>query len=231
MEFYPDDRYRHDNKHNKCNSNLECMRLEDLLVCPKCHCVVLMKPEKREYVYCHKCHGNTLMVPLVYVISICQNYMNFPVTCMPMPYPPNMAPFMTLPPMLPQGGPGPLVIQPANNSQAVSNQSMSNVNYGPWQMGYPVSGIGPEMYPFPPMVNSNTIPFTPLSNIDQKQTNNGYNNAYIPNNYMNPFWGNSVSVNPNNYNNPNTSNSNKDPNKDNKIKTPIITKRASELFD
>ena len=47
MEFYPDDRYRHDNKHNKCNSNLECMRLEDLLVCPKCHCVVLMKPEKR----------------------------------------------------------------------------------------------------------------------------------------------------------------------------------------
>ena len=242
MEFYPDDRYRHDNKHNKCNSNssLECMKLEDLLVCPKCHCVVLMKSKKMEYVYCHKCHSNTLMVPLVYVISIYQNPMNFPVACMSMPYPSNMIPFMTLPPMISQGGPGPVIIQPTGGSQGSSNQSLSNVNYGPWQMGYPIGGVGPEIYPLPPMIPPNNIPFTtPPSNIDQKQANNGYiNNAYIPNNnYMNPFWTNFTPVDPNNYNNPNNyndpngANPNKDPNKDNKIKTPISTKRASELFD
>lgn len=247
MEFYPDDRYRHDNKHNKCNtnanSNLECMKLENLLVCPKCHCVVLMKSEKMEYVYCHKCHGNTLMVPLVYVIAIYQNPMNFPMACTM--FPPNMVPFMTFPPMGPQGGltpmvggPGPVIIQPAGSPQTV-NQGMSNVNYGPWSAGYPMGGIGPEVYPLPPMMPppTNNVPFSP--NIDPKQTNNGYvNNAYIPNNnYMNPFWSNLTPVDPNNYNNPNNyndpngTNPNKDPNKDNKIKTPISTKRASELFD
>ncbi len=230
MEFYPDERYRHDNKHNKNNSNskMDCMKLENLMVCPKCHCVVLMKSEKMEYVYCTKCH-NTLMVPLVYVITVFQNSMCFPVAFMPNGFP--------MPYMLPQG-PGPVIgefplpnmMVPQEPGPVIGQMPTNNINMP--QPQYPM-GVGPQVYPYPlsmplPM---NNMPF-PL-NIDPKQCNNAYmNNMYMNPNYNNQYWPNFTPMDPN-YNNPN---SNKDPNKDNdpkdnKVKTPIITKRASDLFD
>ena len=235
MEFYPDERYRHDNKHNKNNTNckMECMKLENLMVCPKCHCVVLMKSEKMEYVYCSKCH-NTLMVPLVYVIAIYQNPMNF----IQMP---NMMPFMQIAPMI-QGGPGPIVEPiPPNNMVNPQGGTMK-----PSCQGFSM-GVGPELYPFYPMmpIPINNMPGTPFPlNIDPKLSNNAYmNNMYMNSNYMNPnygnpFWDNFTPVDPNyantnkynNYNDPNNPKDENDP-KDNKVKTPIVTKRASELFD
>ncbi|MDO4534527.1 MAG: hypothetical protein Q4B63_01790 [Clostridium perfringens] len=244
MEFYPDERYRHDNKHNKNNSNskMDCMKLENLMVCPKCHCVVLMKSEKMEYVYCNKCH-NTLMVPLVYVITIFQNTMCFPMAFMPngipMPYMipqgpgPVIGEFPTPGMMIPQE-PGPIVGQMPTNNMAKPQGMVPQ---------YPM-GVGPQIYPYPLSIPlpMNNMPF-PL-NIDPKQCNNAYmNNMYMNPNYNNQYWPNFTPMDPN-YNNPgyndpnyyNNSNSNKDPNnengpKDNKVKTPIITKRASDLFD
>lgn len=222
MEFYPDERYRHDKKHNnKCNANskLECMKLENLLVCPKCHCVVLMKSDKMEYLYCHKCH-DVLFIPLVYVITMYQNPMNFS---------------MPFTPFMPMGAVG-LTNSLQNANNQLSNQMVPYPNMDYWK---PMM-MDPGIFSF---FTVPTSPF-PLNINNANKANNGYvNNTYMPNNnYMNPFWfntnpmnsnySNEMYCNLNNCNDPNKNNSEKDPNKDNKkIKTPIASKRASELFE